>query len=64
MVLSLTVFLIISVPIGIVNSTVPILQAEVSPKATRGLLVGMYCSTLNFGIVTAYWLDYGLILRL
>lgn len=46
--------------IGIVNSTVPILQAEVSPKSTRGLFVAMYCSTLNFGIVTAYWLDYGL----
>ncbi|KAK9322972.1 general substrate transporter [Lipomyces orientalis] len=46
--------------IGVINSTVPILQAEVSPKATRGLFVGMYCTTLNFGIVTAYWLDYGL----
>ncbi|KAK9362935.1 general substrate transporter [Lipomyces starkeyi] len=46
--------------IGIINSTVPILQAEVSPKATRGLYVAMYCSTLNLGIVTAYWLDFGL----
>ncbi|KAK9312691.1 general substrate transporter [Lipomyces starkeyi] len=52
--------IISGIGIGIINSTVPILQAEVSPKATRGLFVGMYCSTLNFGIVTAYWLDYGL----
>ncbi|KAK9356644.1 general substrate transporter [Lipomyces doorenjongii] len=52
--------IISGVGIGIINSTVPILQAEVSPKATRGLYVAMYCSTLNLGIVTAYWLDFGL----
>ncbi|KAK9343105.1 hypothetical protein V1522DRAFT_431935 [Lipomyces starkeyi] len=44
--------IISGIGIGIVNSTAPIVQAEVSPKATRGLFVGMYCSTLNFGIVT------------
>ncbi|KAK9234704.1 general substrate transporter [Lipomyces kononenkoae] len=52
--------IISGIGIGIVNSTVPILQAEVSPKASRGLYVAMYCSTLNLGIVTAYWLDFGL----
>ncbi|KAK9386644.1 general substrate transporter [Lipomyces mesembrius] len=52
--------IISGVGIGIINSTVPILQAEVSPKATRGLYVAMYCSTLNLGIVTAYWLNFGL----
>ncbi|KAG5985645.1 hypothetical protein E4U43_005957, partial [Claviceps pusilla] len=38
--------------LGIVNSTVPVLQAEFSPKATRGL------STLNLGIFLVYWIDY------
>ncbi|KAJ8101575.1 general substrate transporter [Lipomyces tetrasporus] len=52
--------IISGIGIGVINSMVPILQAEVSPKATRGLYVAMYCSTLNFGIVTAYWLDFGL----
>ncbi|RDA84969.1 hypothetical protein CP532_3876 [Ophiocordyceps camponoti-leonardi (nom. inval.)] len=38
--------------VGIVNSTVPVLQAEFSPKASRGL------STLNFGIFVVYWINY------
>ncbi|RCI12537.1 hypothetical protein L249_0169 [Ophiocordyceps polyrhachis-furcata BCC 54312] len=40
------------VGVGIVNSTVPVLQAEFSPKASRGL------STLNFGIFVVYWINY------
>ncbi|KAM3072548.1 hypothetical protein ACMFMG_009342 [Clarireedia jacksonii] len=44
---------------GFINSTVPVFQAEFSPKATRGLYVCMQLSTLNLGIFLAYWIDYG-----
>ncbi|SGZ27727.1 BQ5605_C026g10174 [Microbotryum silenes-dioicae] len=44
---------------GLINSTAPVLQAEVSPKASRGRYVCAQLSTLNFGIFLAYWLDYG-----
>ncbi|KAF7946202.1 hypothetical protein EAE96_009205 [Botrytis aclada] len=47
------------VGMGFINSTVPVFQAEFSPKATRGLYVCMQLSTLNFGILLAYWVDYG-----
>ncbi|CZR59450.1 related to sugar transporter [Phialocephala subalpina] len=47
------------VGMGFINSTVPVFQAEFSPKATRGLYVCMQLSTLNLGIFLAYWIDYG-----
>ena len=47
------------VGMGFVNSTVPVFQSEYSPKANRGLYVCMQLSTLNFGILLAYWIDYG-----
>lgn len=43
---------------GAINSTVPVLQAEFSPKATRGIFVCAQLSTLNFGIFFVYWIDY------
>ncbi|KAK9427196.1 general substrate transporter [Lipomyces doorenjongii] len=52
--------IISGIGIGIINSTIPVLQAEISPQATRGLYVAMYCTTLNLGIVIAYWLDFGM----
>ncbi|KAI9608554.1 hypothetical protein H4Q26_004737 [Puccinia striiformis f. sp. tritici PST-130] len=57
---------------GCINSTAPVLQAEVSPKATRGRcghsqnchrIADDACaqlSTLNFGIFLSYWIDYGM----
>ncbi|CAG8887295.1 unnamed protein product [Penicillium egyptiacum] len=45
--------------LGMVNSTVPVMQAEFAPKASRGLFVCMQISTLNFGILLVYWIDYG-----
>ncbi|RMZ81193.1 hypothetical protein DV737_g2702, partial [Chaetothyriales sp. CBS 132003] len=45
--------------LGTVNSTVPVMQAEYSPKANRGLYVCMQLSVLNFGIFMVYWIDYG-----
>jgi sugar porter (SP) family MFS transporter len=45
--------------LGINNSTVPVMQAEYSPKSTRGLYVCMQLSVLNFGIFLVYWIDYG-----
>lgn len=47
------------VGMGMLNSTAPVLQAEVSPKATRGRYVCAQLSALNFGIMLSYWLDYG-----
>ncbi|RDA91867.1 hypothetical protein CP533_3658 [Ophiocordyceps camponoti-saundersi (nom. inval.)] len=44
--------------VGIVNSTVPVLQAEFSPKASRGVYVCAQLSTLNFGIFVVYWINY------
>ncbi|KAH7398025.1 sugar transporter STL1 [Cadophora sp. MPI-SDFR-AT-0126] len=46
------------VGMGAINSTVPVLQAEFSPKATRGIFVCAQLSTLNFGIFFVYWIDY------
>ncbi|KAH7333589.1 general substrate transporter [Rhizoctonia solani] len=43
--------------LGIINSTVPVLQAEFSPKATRGLYVCIQLTVLNLGIMLAYWVD-------
>jgi len=43
---------------GFINSTVPVFQAEYSPKSSRGLYVCMQLSTLNFGIMVVYWIDY------
>ena len=44
--------------LGTVNSTVPVLQAEFSPEASRGVYVCAQLSTLNFGICIVYWIDY------
>ncbi|GAB7324710.1 hypothetical protein MBLNU13_g08573t1 [Cladosporium sp. NU13] len=43
---------------GFVNSTVPVIQAEFSPKSSRGRFVCMQLSTLNFGIMMVYWINY------
>jgi len=45
---------------GCINSTAPVLQAEISPKATRGQYACAQLSTLNFGIFLSYWIDYGM----
>ncbi|UPL04283.1 hypothetical protein LCI18_015217 [Fusarium solani-melongenae] len=46
------------VGLGLVNSTVPVMQAEFSPKSSRGIYVCAQLSTLNFGIFLVYWIDY------
>ncbi|CEF75734.1 unnamed protein product [Fusarium graminearum] len=48
------------VGLGTINSTVPVLQAEFSPKSSRGIYVCAQLSTLNFGIFLVYWIDYAL----
>ncbi|PNS15303.1 High-affinity glucose transporter [Sphaceloma murrayae] len=50
--------IVAGVGLGINNSTVPVLQAEYSPKASRGLYVCMQLTTLNFGILFVYWMGY------
>lgn len=49
------------VGLGFINSTVPVLQAEFSPKASRGMYVCAQLSTLNFGILVVYWIDYAFV---
>ncbi|KAF2227531.1 putative hexose carrier protein [Elsinoe ampelina] len=51
--------IVAGVGLGINNSTVPVYQAEYSPKASRGLYVCMQLTTLNFGIFLIYWINYG-----
>jgi MFS family permease len=46
------------VGMGFINSTVPVMQSEFSPKASRGVYVCAQLSTLNFGIFMVYWIDY------
>lgn len=48
---------------GSINSTAPVLQAEVSPKASRGRYACAQLSTLNFGIFLSYWIDYAMTKR-
>lgn len=49
------------VGLGFINSTVPVLQAEFSPKASRGIYVCAQLSTLNFGILLVYWIDFAFV---
>ncbi|CAE6421350.1 unnamed protein product [Rhizoctonia solani] len=50
--------MISGIGLGIINSTVPVLQAEFSPKATRGFYVCIQLTVLNLGIMLAYWVDF------
>ncbi|KAF4943930.1 hypothetical protein FGADI_13011 [Fusarium gaditjirri] len=52
--------IVAGVGMGAVNSTVPVMQAEFSPKSSRGIYVCAQLSTLNFGIFLVYWIDYAL----
>ncbi|CAH7676241.1 general substrate transporter [Phakopsora pachyrhizi] len=52
--------IISGIGMGAINSTAPVLQAEVSPKASRGRYACAQLSTLNFGIFLSYWIDYGM----
>ena len=51
--------IISGIGMGFINSTVPVMMAEFAPKATRGIYVCAQLSTLNFGIMIVYWIDYG-----
>ncbi|KAF5963797.1 sugar transporter [Fusarium bulbicola] len=52
--------IVAGIGMGTVNSTVPVMQAEFSPKSSRGIFVCAQLSTLNFGIFLIYWIDYAL----
>ncbi|KAF2772558.1 general substrate transporter [Teratosphaeria nubilosa] len=51
--------IVAGIGMGFINSTVPVMMAEFAPKATRGIYVCAQLSTLNFGIMMVYWIDYG-----
>lgn len=50
--------IICGIGMGIINATVPVLQAETSPAISRGKLVAIDLTVLNCGIVISYWIDY------
>ncbi|MCO5585460.1 hypothetical protein L7F22_039393 [Adiantum nelumboides] len=50
--------LVCGIGMGIINATVPVLQAETSPAFSRGKLVAIDLTVLNCGIVISYWIDY------
>ncbi|KAF5609540.1 sugar transporter STL1 [Fusarium subglutinans] len=52
--------IVAGIGMGTINSTVPVMQAEFSPKSSRGIFVCAQLSTLNFGIFLVYWIDYAL----
>ncbi|CAD6586519.1 MAG: hypothetical protein CYPHOPRED_003598 [Cyphobasidiales sp. Tagirdzhanova-0007] len=43
---------------GMLNSTAPVLQSELAPKATRGRYISCNLTILSFGSMLAYWIDY------
>ncbi|KAJ9608743.1 hypothetical protein H2200_006514 [Cladophialophora chaetospira] len=42
--------------IGVTISCVPLYQAEISPPANRGIIVGLHASMIGFGTLLATWL--------
>lgn len=46
---------------GLNTSTIPIYVSETSKSHRRGRMVAIQLSIVIFGIVVAYWLDYGCI---
>lgn len=45
---------------GLNTATIPTWQAECSKSHNRGLLICIEASTIAFGTVIAYWIDFGL----
>lgn len=44
---------------GLNTSTIPVWQSEMSEPENRGLLVNLEGSTIAFGTMLAYWIDFG-----
>ena len=44
---------------GINSSTIPVYQSEASPASLRGVFLTFNGTITIFGLVIAYWLDYG-----
>lgn len=44
---------------GLNTSTIPVWQSEMSKPENRGLLVNLEGSTIAFGTMIAYWIDFG-----
>ncbi|KAM0804459.1 general substrate transporter [Usnea florida] len=45
--------------IGFITSVTPVYQSEISPAAQRGWQVCCQLSTMLFGLMLAYWINYG-----
>ncbi|KAJ2723136.1 hypothetical protein GGI07_002839 [Coemansia sp. Benny D115] len=45
--------------VGALSMTVPIFQSEISPSRIRGRLVSLQQWAITWGILIAFWIDYG-----
>lgn len=50
---------IAGVGIGIATVIVPLFTAEMAPKSIRGRLGSMFQFFFTLGVMTSYWVDYG-----
>ena len=51
-------------PLGLNTSTVPVYVSETAGSDRRGSMVAVQGSIVIFGIVMAYWIDYGTVRNL
>lgn len=51
---------IAGIGLGMITSSVSVLQSETAPARIRGRLIAMSLSSLLVGQLLAYWLDYGM----
>ncbi|KAJ1959633.1 hypothetical protein GGI12_004241 [Dipsacomyces acuminosporus] len=45
--------------VGVLSMTVPVFQSEISPASIRGRLVSLQQWAITWGILIAFWIDYG-----
>ncbi|KAJ2308634.1 hypothetical protein IWW55_000320 [Coemansia sp. RSA 2706] len=45
--------------VGVLSMTVPVFQSEIAPPKIRGRLVSMQQWAITWGLLVAFWIDYG-----
>ena len=48
------------VAVGTLSNVVPVYQSELAPPHVRGKLVGLFQLAITFGIMAAFWANFGL----
>ncbi|KAJ2359026.1 hypothetical protein IWW50_000268 [Coemansia erecta] len=46
--------------VGVISMTVPVFQSEIAPPEIRGRLVSLQQWAITWGLLVAFWIDYGL----